>query len=468
MSSALAIASVTAVLKDLLNNGLIDHSLASTVGNVTVTTLSPDRIDLTTLNQQSQLNLFLYQVTPNAGWRNVGLPSRDTRGERTSNPPLAIDLHYLLTAYGALELHSEILLGYGMQLFHETPVLTRTAIRTALAPPTPVAGGGTLPPELQALFTSELAEQVEQIKICPETLNTEEISRMWTAFQAHYRPTVAYHVSVVLIESKRSTKSPLPVRERLIYVVPFKQPQILQINSQQTTGGPILSGQPILPGQNLVLVGQGLRAEHVRVEIGGIDAPVLDVDVTDSQIIVPIPPDVRAGLQGVQVIHPRFMGEPPAPHRGVESNLAAFVLRPRIDAITVSNPQGVGVDLRSADVTVQFTPARDAIGIDVRPDGTPVGPLQRYLLLMNAFNPIASPPASPLQPARSESYSFAAPSAIPLSPPSSPVGPTNTTAFGVKGVRAGTYLARLQVDGADSPLTADGSGQFVGPLVTIP
>ena len=32
MSTALAIASVTAVLRDLLNNGLVDHNLASTVG----------------------------------------------------------------------------------------------------------------------------------------------------------------------------------------------------------------------------------------------------------------------------------------------------------------------------------------------------------------------------------------------------------------------------------------------------
>ena len=37
MSSPLAIAAVTAVLKDLLNNGLIDHDLASTVGGVRVT-----------------------------------------------------------------------------------------------------------------------------------------------------------------------------------------------------------------------------------------------------------------------------------------------------------------------------------------------------------------------------------------------------------------------------------------------
>ncbi|HJZ69754.1 MAG TPA: DUF4255 domain-containing protein, partial [Blastocatellia bacterium] len=104
MSSALAIAAVTAVLKDLLNNGLIDHNVGASVGEVTVSTLPPDRVDvLDAAQKKSRLNLFMYQVTPNAGWRNVGLPSRNDRGERISNPPLALDLHYLLTAYGAEE-----------------------------------------------------------------------------------------------------------------------------------------------------------------------------------------------------------------------------------------------------------------------------------------------------------------------------------------------------------------------------
>jgi hypothetical protein len=435
----------------LLDNGLIDHNLASTVGNVTVSAVSPDRVDAAT-TQQSQLNLFLYQVTPNGAWRNVGLPARDARGARTSNPPLALDLHYLLTAYGVLEFHAEILLGYGMQLLHETPVLTRSAIRTALAPPT-VVTGGTLPAYLQALFTSELAEQVEQIKITPETLNTEEISRMWTAFQAHYRPTVAYHVSVVLIESKRSTKAPLPVRERRIYVVPFKQPVIAQINSQAKAGDPILSGQAIVAGQNLVLIGRGLRTEGVRVQVGGIDAPVADPDVTDTQIVVPLPAGLHAGLHGVQVIHPRLMGEPPAPHQGVESNLAAFVLHPSIVTSPPTNVQGSGNNPRSADVTVKFTP--------------PVGPTQRVVLLLNQFNPTGSPPASPIQELKSESYTFVAPSRIPLSPPTTPVGDTDSITFAIRGVKPGAYLVRVQVDGSDSSLDF-AAGQFVGPLVTIP
>src|SRR5215211_5297880 len=137
MSSPLAIAAVTAVLKDLLDNGLIDHSVSAAVGGpVVVTAHAPQRIK-TDENEVAQLNLFLYQVTPNPGWRNAGLPSRNGSGNLLTNPPLALDLHYLLTAYGKQDFEAEILLGYAMHLLHETPVLTREAIRKTLGPVSP-------------------------------------------------------------------------------------------------------------------------------------------------------------------------------------------------------------------------------------------------------------------------------------------------------------------------------------------
>ena len=73
MSSALAIAAVTAALKDLLNDGLLNHDL-SPIGSFSVTALPPDRVEVNQ-NEPNQLNLFLYQVTPNPGWRNHGLPT---------------------------------------------------------------------------------------------------------------------------------------------------------------------------------------------------------------------------------------------------------------------------------------------------------------------------------------------------------------------------------------------------------
>mgnify|MGYP000887754483 FL=1 len=167
MSTALRIASVTHVLKDLLNNGLIDHNVSDAVqGSIAVTDLPHDKIDTTLKDEPSQLNLFMYHVTYNQGWRNVGQPAFNQKGERVSNPPLAIDLHYFLTAYGSEELHTDILLGYGMQLFHETMVLDREAIRRSIAPPSLLLdGGGSLPDSLKLLSTSGLAEQAEQIKM---------------------------------------------------------------------------------------------------------------------------------------------------------------------------------------------------------------------------------------------------------------------------------------------------------------
>lgn len=213
MSNALAIASVTAVLKDLLDNAVIDHSLSTVVGDrVTITALPPDRIR-TGGNENVQLNLFLYNVAPNPGWRNAGLPSRNNEGQRLTNPPLAIDLYYMLSAYGREDFEGEILLGYAMQTLHEMPVLTRDAIHKALEPVSPV-DGSSLPEGMKDLSASDLAEQVEMIKIAPHTISTEEISKLWSAFQANYRPSVAYHVSVVLIESKYQTRSPLPVLSR--------------------------------------------------------------------------------------------------------------------------------------------------------------------------------------------------------------------------------------------------------------
>src|SRR3569623_1793885 len=271
MSSPLAIAAVTAVLRDLLNNGLIDHNITGALGNnVPVPAVPPAPIAIAGANARSQLNLFFYQLTPNAGWRNAGLPSRDERGNRLSNPPLALDLHYLLTAYGAAALHSEIVLGYAMHLLHETPVLDRQAIRTAL-------GGGTvdsriLPPAFQALSAADLADQVEQIKITPETMSTEEMSKLWAALQALFRPTAAYHLSVVLIEARRATRNALPVltrgprdlvtgRERGVVAVGGLIPPYPLLTGITLDHGQIAAQQ----GDVVSLNGHNLEGSNVRV-----------------------------------------------------------------------------------------------------------------------------------------------------------------------------------------------------------
>ncbi|HZH71619.1 MAG TPA: DUF4255 domain-containing protein [Mariniphaga sp.] len=442
MSSALAIASVTRVLKDLLNDGVIDHDISGAVGgNVTVSALPPDRIDVTPANTESRLNLFMYQAVPNTGWNNIGFPSRNSRGDRITNPPLALNLHYLLTAYGADELHSEILLGFGMQLLHETPVLSREAIRTSLAPPTDLSTGG-LPPELLALSTSGLADQIEQIKIVPMVLNIEELSKLWTTFESKYRPTAAYMVSVVLIQSNKSTRVSLPVRAPIVYVVPFENPVIEKIWSQSADDQPIIENQTILENYNLVIRGHNLRSGIVLVNIAGINVIPDDNNIKDDEIIVPLPTGLKAGIQGVQVIHQRLMGSPPEPHQGVQSNVEAFILSPQIENITIANIQGAGEELRSANIELQVTP-------DIQES-------QKVILLLNEFIPgNATVP--------SHAYSFQATPLALASPPA----PPDTIIFQVSNVVAGDYLVRVMIDGALSPLNTDSNGKYNAPQVAI-
>lgn len=212
MSTAYALGGVTAILEYLLNNGLGVPAVTGATGQtVVVSAQPPDLIDLTVAHAKPQINLFLHQVSPNAAWRNRGAPARDTGGQRLTNPPLALDLHYFLTAYGTADLEAEVLLGYALTVLHETPVLSRDVIRAALngtGPSTPSAAYQT------PLKAVGLADQIDQLKISPFPLNTEEMSRFWTAMQAHYRPTFSFQVTVALIKAQRPAAAPLPVLTR--------------------------------------------------------------------------------------------------------------------------------------------------------------------------------------------------------------------------------------------------------------
>jgi hypothetical protein len=440
VSTALAVASVSAVLADLLNNGLIDNDVANSVGAVTVSALPPDRIQTTGPNLPSQLNLFLYRVTPNAAWRNLGLPARSPNGDLTGEHPLALDLHYLLSAYGASDFHGEILLGYGMQILHDTPALARDAIRRSLAPPSPVAPGGSLPPNLRTLFNSGLADQFEQLRITPEVLSTEEISKLWSAFQTNYRPTAAYVASVVLIQSRRRPRSALPVSSRGLRVLPLEHPVIERIRVEDPAVSPPVSTGPIFFDSILIVDGRQLRGEDTLVLIDGQE--VNPLEVTAERIRTGMPAVISAGVHGLQVVHRLALGSPPIPHRWLESNAEAFILRPRIQSITISGAADQGNGLFSAEVELTLDPA-----IEDR---------QRVVLLLNE---VVSVPAT-----LPRAFSFLAPPRAPSSPPS----PATQIRIPIQNVPAGDYLFRVQVDGAESPLTTDADGVFDGPQRPIP
>ncbi|HEX8336384.1 MAG TPA: DUF4255 domain-containing protein [Pyrinomonadaceae bacterium] len=424
MSSALALASVTAVLKDLLDNAVIDHSVSATVGGpVTVTAQSPGQIKANDEGVISrQLNLFLYHVTTNTGWSNFGLPSRDSRGNRITNPPLALDLYYLLTAYGKEDFEAEILLGYAMQRFHETPVLTRDAIRAALAQPGgPVSGAGIVPSALGALSASDLADQVEQVKLTPHTLNVEEVSKLWSAFQTNYRPSVAYHISVVLLETEGVVKSSLPVlrrggEDRGVVVqadtdAPF--PAIFSVEPSSGQLAAVLGGELVVKGQRLDAGTLAVFVHNPRLaaplELTAL--PGATAEEVRARLELDPATDASTFVAGVYTLSLVLDGGTPQERT---TNEVPFALAPRLPVPPAAGDPPSIEAARAADGTVTVT-------VRCRPD---VLPSQRVTLVVGETE----------------------------APAQARTARTNTLTFRFGQLAAGEYHVRLRVDGVESPL----------------
>ncbi|MDE3084662.1 MAG: DUF4255 domain-containing protein [Verrucomicrobiota bacterium] len=433
MSTAYAIAAVTAVLRSLIDSALkvqdIDAALGTTV---TVSALPPDRVNPDAGADPDQLNLFLHGVEQNPGWRNLGLPTRNPAGDRVSSPPLALDLHYTLTAFGSKELFAEALLGHGMQAFHEIPFLTRQRIIDTLKV------NGSSSNFDKALNVSLLSDQLEQIKITPAPFSADDISKLWTALQGRYRPTAAYIVTVVLIESGRSSKSALPILTRNIQVLPFAHLAIDSIvNADDETA-------PILPGSSVRIAGHGFNAAKLLL-IDGLDLTSAITHTADTEIKLTLPNSLPAGLHAGLVTAQVFQPVPGIsnPQAGFSSNITTFALRPSVTATRLSHHNSTlnGITVRSGDIQLTFT--------------TPVGKNQRVTLLLNEKNPPSTRAAY--------AYRFDAP---PGNGVVDPATETSAIVLPYKNVAPGAYLVRAQVDGAESVLQLT-AGKYSSPNITI-
>lgn len=433
MSNGLAIAAVTSTLKLLLESHLNLHP---------VSTLPPDKAR--NGNAGDQINLFLYHTTIDAAWRNMDIPYQVRPGE-IGQPPLPLNLFYLITAYGANDddLQSQRLLGRAMSVLHDHPLLGSAEIESVLP-------------------DSELQNQVERVRITLQPMSVDEMSKLWMIFQTQYRISTAYQASVVLIDSTRTTQTALPVLKRNIAVRPFRQPvidEILPATNGSLPAAITLGSQLKIKGQNL----QGNKGDVVKVSFGTEISTVPPDSISAKQILVTLSDTLQlsAGINGAQVVQQIVYGTPldpkssldelkapvkplPSdPHSGFESNIMSFVLSPTITKDIT--PEEVGG--HTAKLTITLSPE--------------VGKSQRVVLLLDELNPPTTRAAL--------AYSFNAP---PRDKPNDPAtSPTIT--IPITGVARGQYLVRVQVDGAESQLTVDTDknsptfNQFKGPQVAI-
>ena len=339
MSTAYAIAGVTTVLQGIIERGVVAHGVSTAIGDdIVVSAVSPDRV-----NDVPGLNLFFYQVTPNLGWRNECLPSRNARAERMTNQPLALDLHYLISANGTSDLFSEILLGSAMQTLHETPFFGRNDVRSLLSPP--------LLPDvdeiLNALDASGLADQLEQIKITPEYLSNEDMSKLWSAVQSNYRPSAAYMATVVLIEAEQPARSPLPVLTRGIVVRPDLIPPTPTISAIEYADQQNVTRL----GEEVAINGYHLNGPNVRVQLLiQSEALVADFpisgDATNQRITFNMPVDTttwRSGVYQLSLIMDDEDGD------AIESNRVSLTIAPQFSGFNAARN---GDDSVTVDLTV--------------------------------------------------------------------------------------------------------------------
>ena len=162
----------------------------------------------------------------------------------------------------------------------------------------------------------------------------------------------------------------------------------------------------IVSGGELVLRGRNLQGEGVMVRLNGMD--FFPTEISESVLRLPIPEVLAAGVLTIQVVQ-----------RRAASGVVSAILRPVVSQI----------GFEAGKVVVRFEPR--------------AGVMQTAELILN------SPAVN-----------------VTLTAPSR-IRPTNELRFDTSAVPAGTYLARLQFDGAQSLLAVDATGAFSGPRVTV-
>lgn len=424
-----AIAAVTTTLQYILQGTHASEGISHDVTGANVTVVPPDVAGQTAADG---LNVFLYHVSPNPGYRNQDLPARNSNGDLITKPRLALNLYYLLTAYAADDksLHAQQILASAMRILHEHPVLTRDVINSATA--TSITWSG-----------ESLADQIELVKLSLQPLTLEEMNKLWTSFfQTSYRISVAYEATVVLIDATQEPKAAPPVTQRLLTVIPFQRPMIEEIDPQvigYTSGA-----------AEVTIRGLNLKTSGVFVQFGSTPAPA-PTGLTPTQITVGLPSGLsvanpaglKVGIMPVQVIQPLQLGSPAIAHNGFESNVVALTLAPTIDKPSTLPPP------LPPPMQLWFTATRNGPPLTVTFEPA-VSQEQNVALLIGDYTlPISQSDLGGTFP--SSSLSVVLPNSLPT----------------------GNLLLRLQVDGieslplVDSDPTSPTYGQIIGPYVQV-
>lgn len=281
-------------------------------------------------DDEVRLNLFLYRITENGFLKNQEIPGRG-QGNGYGHPPLSLNLHYLLTAYGRVgagavatgtpvdERIAHYLLGNAMRILHDFPVITEDVLLDSGVP---------------ALHTS-LRGEFEKVKLTLDPISLEDVSKVWTALDRPYRLSAAYEVSVVQIESTLSNRHP-----RRVGAPPPAGPRVRAVSGRrplitEVVGAP-LGGPYARIGDQLRIRGANLTGDDLSITIGDTDvtAGLIGGREDELTVILPDDPGLQPGVLPVRIRESVQIGDPAQRRVAFRSNAGAFVLVPRLDSAT--------------------------------------------------------------------------------------------------------------------------------------
>jgi hypothetical protein len=399
MSNSLAISAVTSSIRFVIDRSL-KQTHAGPVGGARVVTRRPEELTAAEFTEDPAINVYCYLATPNHAWNITDLPTRRGDGSLVHQPVAALDLHYLISFAGKEpELEPQRLLGRVVGALAATSVLTRDVVAAAIE----LYGVDT---ETAFLENSDLADEVELVKLSPATLSLEEMSKLWSVLDTPYLLSLSYLATVVLITAELTPTLALPVQERSLTLTAAGQPRIAVVETDPPN-------QPVQHGATLVVRGTGLTDPGAAVRVGPATlAPAPGGTAQELRVVVD--DDVPAGLHALQVVHrtpPGPGGVPPA-RVAASSNVAPVLVRPSVEVTNVS----------ATDITLTISP--------------PLQAGQRLTVMLGRLEPDG--------PDEPDAVTLAQP------PVAAEDAPQATAQIARADVPDGRWLVRVQVDGADS------------------
>jgi len=421
MSNSLAIAAVTAALYDILSH--VKDQVPGADAELSDTEVTTKALDVARGQENhNQVNIFLFQTQLSAAWRNQDIPGQGRPGE-TATSPLALNLFYLLTAYGRQgdDLLTHRVLGRAMNLLHDQALLSPDLLARTLANHALVKG-------------HDLNLQAERVRITQQPLTLEELSKLWGLFQAKYRISVAYQVSVVLIESTRPLKAPLPVLRR------GAQDRGPLVGPSLASAFPGLSGYKLADNRPVAYL--GVQAATAPVEAGlttdlaGDWVVLSGQSLNGSELVVHLshplltaPVDITA-FSEADAVHVKFIL--PSDLQNLPAGMYTVSVE-RIDP----DPEAVGSQRRATNV----------LALPIGPRLLRVSPSPWSAAAASKLLVVCSPPVLPAQ-----RVSLLVGSQEIFADPR--LAATAQPCFDLQsaGLPPGTYPLRLRVDGVESPL----------------